>query len=64
MIKAKDLSYTYPGASQPVLKGLNFDIAEGEIFGFLGPSGSGKKHYPEDIIQDPAQLSGRNFYSG
>ncbi len=42
MIKVKNLSYTYPGATTEVLKDLNFDISKGEIFGFLGPSGAGK----------------------
>lgn len=42
MISVSDLSYTYPGAEQAVLKKLNFEIQEGEIFGFLGPSGAGK----------------------
>jgi fluoroquinolone transport system ATP-binding protein len=42
MITVKNLSYTYPKASEPILKQLNFEIAEGEIFGFLGPSGAGK----------------------
>ena len=42
MIKAENLSYTYPGASVQTLHGLSFEIAEREIFGFLGPSGAGK----------------------
>lgn len=42
MITVKDLTFTYPGANEETLHGLNFDIAEGEIFGFLGPSGAGK----------------------
>ncbi|HEX6126557.1 MAG TPA: ABC transporter ATP-binding protein [Pyrinomonadaceae bacterium] len=42
MITVKDLSYRYPRSSEDVLKGLNFEIARGEIFGFLGPSGAGK----------------------
>ena len=42
MINVKNLTYTYPGASTETLHGLNFEIAEGEIFGFLGPSGAGK----------------------
>ena len=36
MITVKDLKYTYPGAHEETLHGLNFEIAEGEIFGFLG----------------------------
>ncbi len=42
MIRVSNLAYTYPGANQETLHGLSFDIAEGEIFGFLGPSGAGK----------------------
>ncbi|WPP48032.1 ABC transporter ATP-binding protein [Catalinimonas niigatensis] len=42
MIKVHDLSFTYPGNSQAVLKKLTFEIKQGEIFGFLGPSGAGK----------------------
>lgn len=42
MITVQDLVFTYPGAPKPTLEGLDFDIADGEILGFLGPSGSGK----------------------
>ncbi len=42
MIKVKNLSFAYPGTSKDVLRGLDFEIAKGEIFGFLGPSGAGK----------------------
>lgn len=42
MIQVQDLIYTYPGATEPTLKGLNFQVEKGAIFGFLGPSGAGK----------------------
>lgn len=42
MITVKDLTYTYVSAKEQTLHGLNFKIAEKEIFGFLGPSGAGK----------------------
>lgn len=42
MIKVKNLSFTYPGSAEAVLRSLNFEISQGEIFGFLGPSGAGK----------------------
>ncbi len=42
MISVNELTYTYPGADTQTLHGLNFEIASGEIFGFLGPSGAGK----------------------
>lgn len=42
MIKVQNLSYTYPRSSDFTLKNLNFEIGQGEVFGFLGPSGAGK----------------------
>lgn len=42
MISAKNLRYSYPGADNETLHGLNFQIEKKEIFGFLGPSGAGK----------------------
>ncbi len=42
MIKVENLSYAYPKSKETVLKNLNFEIKQGEIFGFLGPSGAGK----------------------
>lgn len=42
MIKVKDLSYQYSDNSKLTLKNINFQINEGDIFGFLGPSGAGK----------------------
>lgn len=51
MIAVKDLTYTYPGAAKETLHGLNFEIAEGEIFGFLGPSGAGKSTTQKILIR-------------
>lgn len=42
MIQVEDLEFKYPKSDKPTLKGLNFEISKGEIFGFLGPSGAGK----------------------
>lgn len=42
MITVNDLNFTYTGTNKPAVKNLNFEIAKGEIFGFLGPSGAGK----------------------
>lgn len=40
MIKVENLAFSY--TKQPFMEGINFDVSEGEIFGFLGPSGAGK----------------------
>lgn len=38
----EDLSYRYPSKDTDVIKGITFNVKQGEIFGFLGPSGAGK----------------------
>lgn len=58
MIKVQELSYTYPGQDSPVLKGLNFNIKKGEIFGFLGPSGAGKSTTQNILIGKLKQYNG------
>ena len=40
VIEAQNLTKRYDGV--PVVKGISFDVAEGEIFGVLGPNGAGK----------------------
>src|SRR5690242_9211341 len=40
-IEAQGLRKTYPGGVEAV-KGIDFEVAEGEVFGLLGPNGAGK----------------------
>lgn len=42
MIEVGGLSYAYPRAGREAIKGIDFRVERGEIFGFLGPSGAGK----------------------
>jgi fluoroquinolone transport system ATP-binding protein len=42
MIQVRDLNFTYRKSGKKVIHHMDFDIREGEIFGFLGPSGAGK----------------------
>ncbi|MDR1413221.1 MAG: ATP-binding cassette domain-containing protein, partial [Actinomycetes bacterium] len=42
MIFVRDLVKRYEKAPTPAVKGISFDVAEGEFFAFLGPNGAGK----------------------
>jgi fluoroquinolone transport system ATP-binding protein len=42
MIKVKGLSHSYNKDGKYAIKDVNFEVAKGEVFGFLGPSGAGK----------------------
>jgi fluoroquinolone transport system ATP-binding protein len=42
MLQVRDLRYTYPQGKTAAVRGLDFAVAPGEVFGFLGPSGAGK----------------------
>ncbi len=40
MIRVQDMQFSY--TKEPFIENMNFDVQNGEIFGFLGPSGAGK----------------------
>jgi fluoroquinolone transport system ATP-binding protein len=42
VIEVDGLTFTYPGGTEPAVRGMDFAVGKGEIFGFLGPSGAGK----------------------
>jgi ABC-type polar amino acid transport system ATPase subunit len=42
VIHVAHLAKRYPGAAEPTLRGISFDVAEGGLVAILGPSGAGK----------------------
>ncbi len=59
MIEVGDLKFAYFGSSTPVLSDVNFNVPEGEIFGFLGPSGAGKSTTQRILIRLLRQYEGK-----
>jgi len=50
VIRVEDLTFTYPKTADPAVRGMNFMVGRGEIFGFLGPSGAGKSTTQKVLI--------------
>lgn len=42
VIRVRGLTFRYPKAAEPAVRGMEFTVGRGEIFGLLGPSGAGK----------------------
>ena len=64
MFKVENLKYRYPKGESDVINGISFDIAKGEIFGFLGPSGAGKSTTQKILIKILGDYRGAISYSG
>ena len=60
----KNVQFTYKGADQPVLDGLNLNIKEGETIALVGESGSGKTTVLNLIIGFITPTDGRLFIDG
>lgn len=46
----RGLTYRYPKSAEPAVRGMDFSVSRGEIFGFLGPSGAGKSTTQKILI--------------
>src|SRR5690606_2623680 len=69
MITIENLTFTYPGGRAQAIKGLDFSVKPGEVFGFLGPSGAGKSTTQKILIgllkgyQGRVQVMGKELSS-
>lgn len=64
MIQVENLEFQYPKSDKKTLKGLNFTITKGEIFGFLGPSGAGKSTTQKILYKILSGYKGSVFIEG
>lgn len=64
MIHVENLKYTYPQSHTEAVKGVDFQISKGEIFGFLGPSGAGKSTTQKILIKLLDDYQGRIIFDG
>lgn len=64
MFKVENLRFTYPKNKEETIKGLSFEIQQGEIFGFLGPSGAGKSTTQKILIKLLETYDGLISYNG
>lgn len=64
MFKVQDLRFRYSGSKEDTIKGIDFDFEDGEIFGFLGPSGAGKTTTQKIMIGLLKDYRGTILYKG
>src|SRR6516225_10234868 len=57
ILDVRDLTKVYPDGTRAV-KGVSFQVARGEFFGFLGPNGAGKSTTIKMLITLLAKTSG------
>jgi fluoroquinolone transport system ATP-binding protein len=60
--RVENLHYKYPSSKEDTIKGISFNIQEGEIFGLLGPSGAGKSTTQKILIKLLEDYSGKISY--
>jgi len=64
LFKVNGLKFKYPNSQDYAVNGVDFEIKEGEIFGFLGPSGAGKSTTQKLLIKLLKDYQGEILYRG
>lgn len=64
MFKVRNLAFKYPKNSENTINGIDFEITDGEIFGFLGPSAAGKSTTQKILIKLLRGFEGEIEYYG
>ena len=62
-IEVRELTKTYPGGVEAV-RGIDFDVEPGEVFGLLGPNGAGKSTTIGMLTTTILPTSGRGKLAG
>ena len=62
-VRVEGLTKTYPGGIEAV-KGIDFTVERGEVFGLLGPNGAGKSTTIGMLATTVAPTSGRAWLAG
>lgn len=64
MFTVRNLRFKYPKSKGYTIDGIDFDIKDGEIFGFLGPSAAGKSTTQKILIKLLKDFEGDIEYRG
>jgi fluoroquinolone transport system ATP-binding protein len=64
VFRVRELKFKYPKSKEDTIKGIEFDFEDGEIFGFLGPSGAGKTTTQKIMIGLLKDHRGEILYKG
>jgi ATP-binding cassette subfamily C protein CydD len=63
-IELKDVTFTYPGASEPAIRNLSMSLTPGETVALIGKSGSGKTTVTNLLLRTLDPDSGQILYDG
>ena len=63
-VRLEGVTFEYPGAAEPSLRGVTLEIRKGEAVGFVGPTGAGKTTLVDVVLGLLAPTEGRLSVDG